>query len=71
MLAAFCVSDSHMAFVSIRMEPVFMILCDGARIAAAHFAEADLEVQEVPYAKLLPVLRERKQLLKIAEVDPT
>ncbi len=48
-----------------------MILCDGARIAAAYFAEADLEVHEVPYAKLLPVLRERKQLLKIAEVDPT
>ena len=55
-----------MAFASIRMEPVFMILCDGAGIAAA-----DLEVQEVPYAKLLPVLSERKQLLKIAEVDPT
>ena len=47
-----------------------MILSDGAGIAAAHFAEADLELQEVPHAKLLPVLRERKQLLKIAEVDP-
>ena len=70
LLATFFVSDSHMAVASIRMEPVFMILSDGAGIAAAHFAEADLELQEVPHAKLLPVLRERKQLLKIAEVDP-
>ncbi len=70
LLATFCVSASHMAFASIRMEPVFMILSEGAGVAAAHAAEADLAVQQVPYSRLLPVLNERNQLLKVAEVEP-
>ncbi len=70
LLATFCVWASHMAFASIRMEPVFMILSEGAGIAAAHAAEADLAVQYSPYVKLLPALRERNQLLKIADVEP-
>ena len=70
LLATFCVSASHMAFASIRMEPVFMILSEGAGIAAAQAAEADLAVQQVLYSKLLPVLRERRQLLRVADVEP-
>ena len=31
-----------------------MILSEAAGIAAAHGAEGDLTVQDVPYAKLLP-----------------
>ena len=36
-----------------------MILSEAAGIAAAHGAEGDLTVQDVPYAKLLPALRKR------------
>jgi hypothetical protein len=34
LLATFCVSSSHVAFASVRMEPVFMILSESAAIAA-------------------------------------
>ena len=49
-------SASHMAFGSIRMEPVFMILAQSAAIAADLALKDGLTVQEVPYAKLRPVL---------------
>ncbi|MCB1061392.1 MAG: FAD-dependent oxidoreductase [Verrucomicrobiae bacterium] len=47
-----CVSSSHIAFGSIRMEPVFMILGQSAATAAAIAIDRDLAVQEVPYEKL-------------------
>lgn len=59
-----CVSSSHIAFGSIRMEPVFMILGQSAATAAALALERKCSVQELPY----PVLRERlladKQILE-------
>jgi hypothetical protein len=48
-------SASHIAFGSVRMEPVFMLLADSAAFAAALAIERDCAVQDVPY----PVLRER------------
>jgi hypothetical protein len=65
LLATFCVSASHMAFVSIRMEPVFMILSESAGIAAALAARNGLAVQDVPYPAIAPALTRRNQLLKI------
>lgn len=47
-----CVSSSHIAFGSIRMEPVFMILGESSATAAAMAIDADIAVQDVPYAKL-------------------
>ena len=47
-----CVSSSHMAFGSIRMEPVFMILGQSAATAAAMAMDAGQAVQDVPYEKL-------------------
>ncbi len=55
LLVPVCVSSSHIAFGSIRMEPVFMILGQSAATAAAMAIERDVAVQEVPY----PALRER------------
>jgi hypothetical protein len=48
------VSSSHIAFGSIRMEPVFMVLAQSAAIAANLALDRNDVVQDVPY----PVLRE-------------
>ena len=47
-----CVSSSHIAFGSIRMEPVFMILGQSAATAAAMAIDDQIAVQDVPYEKL-------------------
>lgn len=57
-----CVSSSHIAFGSIRMEPVFMILGQSAATVASMALEEDISVQEVDYAKL------RERLLKDGQV---
>ena len=57
-----CVSSSHIAFGSIRMEPVFMILGESSATAAAMAIDAGIAVQDVPYAKL------RERLLKDGQV---
>ena len=57
-----CVSSSHMAFGSIRMEPVFMILAQSATTAAIMAMDEGIAVQDVDYAKL------RKQLLAEGQI---
>jgi len=47
-----CVSSSHLAYGSIRMEPVFMILGQSAATAAAFAIDGDCPVQKVDYGKL-------------------
>jgi hypothetical protein len=47
-----CLSSSHVAYGSIRMEPVFMILGQSAGMAASLAIEAKVPVQEVDYEKL-------------------
>lgn len=53
-----CLSASHAAYGSIRMEPVFMILGQSAATAAAMAIDLDIPAQDVPYARL----RERLEL---------
>ena len=62
LLVPVCVSSSHIAFGSIRMEPVFMILGQSAATAAAIAIDDGLPVQDVPYSKL------RARLLKDGQV---
>ena len=50
-----CISASHVAHGSIRMEPVFMALSQSAAIAAGMAIDAKVSVQELPY----PALREK------------
>ena len=47
-----CLSASHMAFGSIRMEPVFFALGQVAGTAAAQAIAAGCDVQDLPYAPL-------------------
>jgi hypothetical protein len=55
LLVPVCLSSSHIAFGSIRMEPVFMILGQSAATAACLAIDGGWRVQDVPY----PSLRER------------
>ena len=66
LLVPICVSSSHIAFGSIRMEPVFMILGQSAATAAAMAIEAAVPVQKVEYAKLRDRLLADKQVLDYA-----
>ncbi len=64
LLVPVCLSASHIAFGSIRMEPVFMVLGQSAAMAASLALKADLPVQEVAYEDLRPLLLEGDQVLK-------
>jgi hypothetical protein len=66
LLVPVCVSSSHIAFGSIRMEPVFMILGQSAATAAALAIDGDSTVQDVPYAKLRQRLLADGQILEYA-----
>ncbi len=63
LLVPVCVSSTHMAFGSIRMEPVFMLLGQSAATAAVMAIDAGLNVQEVPYEQLKARLLEDGQVL--------
>ena len=52
LLVPVCVSASHIAYGSIRMEPVFMVLGQSAATAAALALQENVPVQQVPYDKL-------------------
>ena len=59
-----CLSATHIAYGSIRMEPVFMILGQSAATAAAIAMDEDLPVQQVNYQKLKARLLQDKQVLE-------
>jgi hypothetical protein len=52
LLVTFCISATHIAFGSVRMEPVFMILSQSAASAAGIALADKIAVQDVPYDKL-------------------
>ena len=58
-----CVSASHIAFTSLRMEPVWMILGESAGVAAAIAVDGGIPVQDVSYETLRPKLDELGQKL--------
>jgi len=57
LLVPICLSASHIAYGSIRMEPVFMMLGQSAATAACLAIDAGMALQDLPYADL------RKRLL--------
>lgn len=77
LLVPVSVSASHIAFGSIRMEPVFMILGQSAGTAAVHAIQEDTAVQNVEYERLKKQLKENGQKLhfsdqpRVTELDGT
>lgn len=64
LLVPICLSASHIAFGSIRMEPVFMVLGQSAAIAASLAIDNSTAAQHVSYVKLKATLVENGQRLK-------
>ena len=68
LLVPLCLSSSHVAYGSVRMEPVFMILGQSAGVAAALAIDANIAVQDVPYNTLRDKLVEKGQRLEYAPI---
>ncbi|MGC6443350.1 MAG: FAD-dependent oxidoreductase [Rubripirellula sp.] len=71
LLVPVCVSSSHIAFGSIRMEPVFMILGQSAATAACLSIDKNLAVQDLPYEVLQERLIADGQVLELEDVYQT
>lgn len=66
-----CVSATHIAFGSIRMEPVFMVLGQSAAIASCLAIDEGIAVQGINYEKLKSELLESGQVLSLENVEET
>ncbi|MBI1373798.1 MAG: FAD-dependent oxidoreductase [Phycisphaera sp.] len=66
LLVPCAVSTTHIAFGSIRMEPVFMILGQSAATASCMSIDAGVAVQDLPYDKLSERLKADGQVLEYA-----
>jgi len=64
LLVPVCMSASHIAYGSIRMEPVYMILGQSCATAACLAIDDNVDVQKLPYAKLRERLLADQQLLE-------
>jgi hypothetical protein len=64
LLVPVCISSSHIAFGSIRMEPVFMILGHSAATAGCMAIDLEVAVQDVPYDQLKTQLEKDGQVLE-------
>lgn len=64
LLVPVCMSASHIAYGSIRMEPVFMVLGQSAATAACQAIDAGCAVQQVDLAKLAARLKADGQVLE-------
>lgn len=63
LLVPLCLSASHVAFASVRMEPTLMLLGQAAGMAAAQAARRGIPVQDVGVARLQDDLRDAGAVL--------
>jgi hypothetical protein len=71
LLCPVCLASSHIAYGSIRMEPVFMVLGQSAATAACLAIDDKCAVQKVEYAKLKERLLKDKQVLELPRAKAT
>ncbi len=64
LLVPVCLSATHIAYGSIRMEPVFMVLGHTAATAASMAIDANIPIQKIEISKLQNRLLAEKQILK-------
>jgi hypothetical protein len=64
LLVPVCLSATHIAYGSIRMEPVFMVLGESAATAAVLAIESNSPVQDVKYDTLRTRLLDQHQILE-------
>ena len=62
LLVPVCISASHIAFGSIRMEPVFMVLGQSAAVASALAIDDNTDVQTIDVTKLKGILKNNPYL---------
>ncbi len=67
LLVPWCMSATHIAFASLRMEPVFMILGQSVGAAACLAIDEGCAVQQIPYGKLKARLIKDGQCLALNE----
>jgi hypothetical protein len=67
LLVPVCVSSSHIAYGSIRMEPVFLVLGQSAATAASHAIDSHVAVQRIDYERLARRLRADEQVLDLPD----
>ncbi len=67
LLVTSCVSASHMAYSSIRMEPQYMIMGQAAGVAAALAVKADRAPHHIDLVQLQARLRDQGQILSLEE----
>jgi hypothetical protein len=60
-----CLSASHVALSSVRVEPTWIVLGQSAGVAAAMAAKRDGAVQDLPVVELQEELRKAKQVLDL------
>jgi hypothetical protein len=62
-----CMSASHVAYASVRMEPQYMIMGQAAGVAASMAVQADMPVHKIDISKLQKKLSNRGQVLSLKE----
>jgi hypothetical protein len=67
LLVPVCMSATHIAYGSIRMEPVFMVLGHSAGAAAVLAIDEKIPVQQVPYEKLRERMLAEHQVLTLSD----
>jgi hypothetical protein len=65
LLVPVCLSASHIAYCSLRMEPVYMALGHAAGLAAVQALRAGVGVQEIAVEELQARLRQQKAVLEL------